>query len=188
MSTKRNLVIYVTAIIVVGIPSLIYLDRSAFDDDAFGVVLRASARIALLIYLLIFSIRPLQQLLKSDLTRTLLRNRRSIGIAFAGVMTAHLVFLIWFNGPIAPIPGMIVYALLFLMLITSFDKPRAALGIRRWKILHKTGLYVIGVAFAQTVVRGVLDTPDNPTYLALAALFLMAISVRVAAFFKTRSA
>ena len=188
MSTRRNLLVFTAAIVVVGIPSLFFLDRGDFSADAFGVVLRTSARLAILVYLVVFSARPLHQLAPSGPTRTLLINRRSVGVAFAGVMTAHLVFLLWFNGLIAPIPGMLVYTLLFLMLITSFDKPRAALGPRRWRYLHKTGLYVLGIALAQAVVGGLWDTPADPVYLALAALFLVAILLRVAAFFKTRAA
>ena len=114
-------------------------------------------------------------------------SRRSIGVAFAGVMTAHLVYLLWLNGPVTPVPGMIVYALLLLMLITSFDRPRAALGPRRWLYLHKTGLYVLGYAFAQTVVGGLRESPSDPVYLTLAALFVLAIAIRVAAFIKTRA-
>jgi sulfoxide reductase heme-binding subunit YedZ len=188
LSTRRNLVVLTAAVVIVGIPSLVYLSRGSFEDAVFGDVLRTSARLALLIYLVIFSARPLHQLTPSGPTRSLLMNRRSVGVAFAGVMTAHLIFLLWFNGLIAPIPGMIVYALLILMLITSFDRPRAALGPRRWKYLHKTGLYVLGIAFAQAVVRGLWDTPTDPAYLILAALFVIAILLRVTAFFKSRTA
>ena len=188
MSTRRNLLVFAAAIVITGLPSLLFLNRSGFDEESFGVVLRASARVALLIYLVIFATRPLRQLVPSGFTRSLQTNRRFIGIALAGVMTAHLVFLIWLNGPVTPIPGMFVYSLLYLMFITTFDKPRAALGPRRWKYLHRTGLYVLGIAFAQTVAAGLRETPTDPIYLVLAILFLTAIFLRVAAFFKTRSA
>lgn len=188
MPTRRNLLVFAAAIVITGLPSLLFLDRSGFDEESFGVVLRASARLALLIYLVIFATRPLRQLVTSGLTRALQANRRFIGIAFAGVMTAHLIFLVWLNGPVAPIPGVFAYSLLYLMFITSFNKPRAALGPRRWKYLHKTGLYVLGIAFAQTVVGGLRDTPGDPVYVTLAILFLTAIALRIAAFFKTRSA
>ena len=186
MSTRRNLFVFISALVIVGVPSLYLLNRSGFDEDAFGVVLRTSARLALIIYLLIFSIRPLHQLVASTYSRTLLSNRRYIGVAFAGIMVAHLVFLLWFNGLVTPVPGMIIYALLLSMLITSFDGPRAVLGPKRWKILHKTGLYALGFAFAQTVVGGLRESPGDPVYLALAALFLLAIALRVGAFVKVR--
>ena len=131
MQSRRNLFVFAAALGIVGIPSLFYLNRSGFDEDAFGVVLRTSARFAILIYLLIFSARPLHQLVTSGSTRSLLTNRRYIGIALAGVMMAHLIFLLWFNGLVTPVPGMIIYALLIAMLITSFNGPRAALGPKR---------------------------------------------------------
>jgi DMSO/TMAO reductase YedYZ heme-binding membrane subunit len=188
MSTRRNLIVLDAAILIVGLPSLLVLWQSDFDEESFGVVLRATARVALLVFLVIFVTRPLHQLATSGFTRTLQANRRNMGIAFAGVMTAHLGLLIWFNGPVAPIPGIIAYSLLYLMLVTSFDKPRAALGLRRWKYLHKTGLYVLGYAFAQTIVVALMESPGDPVYLALAALFVIAILLRAGAFLKKRSA
>lgn len=129
---------------------------------------------------------PLRDLNVNAIVRNLLKNRRLIGIAFAAIMTAHLVLLIALNGLPAAFFGTVVYALIYLMLITSFNKPAAALGPGRWKILHKTGLCVIGIALAQEQFTRMLTGVGEPANYVLAALVLAAIGVRVAAWLKKR--
>ena len=119
---------------------------------------------------------PLRDLNVNAIVRNLLKNRRLIGIAFAAIMTAHLVLLIALNGLPAAFFGM----------ITSFNKPAAALGPGRWKILHKTGLCVIGIALAQEQFTRMLTGVGEPANYVLAALVLAAIGVRVAAWLKKR--
>jgi hypothetical protein len=169
--------------------------QSAADEESFGTVLRQTARIGLFIYLLIFMLRPAQQLRPSKTGRALLRNRRYIGVAFAGVMTAHLMLIIWFwffvLGEAIPalllVSGGGAYLMIFLMLITSFDKPARALGPRSWRRLHKLGLYWIGAVFANTIAPDVLREPRNPFYLATVLLMLVAIVLRVLAYLKRQS-
>ena len=183
---QRNLIVYFGAVLVTGIAALLYAGQTTFDEESLHVVLRVSARLALLIYLLVFVARPLRQLSTGAAGKALLRNRRSIGIAFAAVMSVHLAFLLWANWPDVAAPGMVVYALIFLMLVTSFDGPTRALGPRRWKWLHKTGLYVIGIGLAQAQFGRILSGVGRPVHYVLAALFLLAIGIRVAAWRKTR--
>jgi DMSO/TMAO reductase YedYZ heme-binding membrane subunit len=196
LSTKsvKTLSLYLAAVCVTGLPAVWYVLQHAADDAAFGLVLRQTARSALYIYLLIFVLRPLQQLRPSGIGRSLLRNRRYIGVAFAGIMTAHLVLILWYRvfvvgEPIPPLSllgGGGAYLLLLLMLITSFDGPARAIGPLNWRRLHKTGLYWIGVIFANTMIPDVISEPGNPFYLATALLMLIAIGIRVLAFARRR--
>ena len=187
-SNRKNFAVFATVFLLFSFPTIYYLGQHGWDEESLGATLRISARIALLIYLMVFIARPLRDLGINPVGQYLLKNRRLIGIAFAAIMTAHLALLIELNGLPAAYLGIIVYSFIYLMLITSFNKPAAALGPKRWKILHKTGLYVIGIALAQAQFTRIYRGVDEPVHYVLAALVLIAIGLRVAAWQKNRSA
>jgi len=182
---RGNVAAFVAAFILSAAPAWLLLRRNGFDDETFGVILRSGARVALLVFLVAFVARPLHQLVKTPATRRLLANRRLVGVAFAGVMSAHLLFLLWFNGFVVA-PGMLVFALIFLMLLTSFRGPAAAIGPKRWKVLHRTGLYVTGFAFSLAVLADLRAGSPDPAYRTLAILVIVAVAIRVAAFWRQR--
>ena len=185
---RKNWTVLLTVLLATALPVIAYLLPRNVDEDSLGLVLRVTGRIALLIYLLIFVARPLRQLVVSPASAWLLKNRRYLGISFATVMSVHLVLLIMLNGIPLAIPGIAAYALMYLMLITSFDGPAAALGPRRWRLLHKTGLYVIGAILVVVTAGDLIATPGDPLRIAIALLLLAAIVVRVAAYLKRRAA
>jgi len=135
-----------------------YLAIAGTSDEYLRIVLRLSARAALLVLLLVFVARPLQQLFHTAQTARLLRNRRLLGIAFAGIHTAHLGFILlrarliqdFEFSPAANLPGMLAYVVILLMFASSFDSTTRLLGPRYWRLLHKSGLYVLFAAFTQT--------------------------------------
>jgi DMSO/TMAO reductase YedYZ heme-binding membrane subunit len=184
-SNRKNLVVLVACLLLTGAASLLVVAGADFSEESFGFVLRWGARVALLIYLLIFIARPLRQLSKHPLGRSLVRNRRFIGIGFAAVMTVHLVFLLWHNGPTINLPGFITYAMIYLMLITSFDRPTAWLGPKRWRLLHKTGVYWLAIAYSVSMFGGLLET-GGAVYAVFAVLIVLALALRFAAFVQTR--
>lgn len=186
-SNSKNITVFSIALVAFSLPAWLYLEQHAWSEDSLGVTLRISARLSLLIYLLVFITRPLRNLSVTVISSALTRNRRLLGIAFAAVMTAHLYLLITLNGLPAAYFGMIVYSFIYLMLITSFNKPTAALGPKRWKILHKTGLYVIGIALAQAQFTRIIRGVGEPVHYILAALVLIAIGIRIAAWQKRRN-
>lgn len=186
-SNARNFTALSSVLLLSGVPTYWYLNQHGWSEDSLGVTLRLTARAALLIFMLIFVARPLRQLSVNALSRWLVTNRRLLGISFAAVMIVHLYLLITLNGVQLLNFGVIVYLLIVLMLITSFNKPTAALGPKRWKMLHKTGLYVIGIALAQTQFTRIARGADEPIHYALAVLVLIAIGIRIAAWRKSRS-
>jgi len=101
-------------------------------------------------------------------------------------MIVHLVLLVIANEQPFKITGVVVYLLLLLMLFTSFDSAPAKLGPRNWRRLHKTGLYALGIAYFVSVGSAFLKTPLDPVYLPLTVLSMVAIAIRVAAFWKNR--
>lgn len=187
-SSQKNVRVFTAAFLAFSLPAYLYLQQHGWDEDSLGVTLRLSARLSLLVYLLIFVARPLRDLAANALSRNLVKYRRLLGVAFAAIMTAHFILLVTLNGLPAAIGGMIVYAFIYLMLITSFNKPAAALGPKRWRLLHKTGLYVIGYALAQAQFSRILTGVGEPVHYVLAALILLAVGIRVGAWVKKRRA
>ena len=189
----RTASFFLAAAILTGIPGVAAVLQSAASDDAVREALRVTARIGLVLYVVIFVVRPLQVLWPSALTRALLKNRRYIGVTFAGVMTAHLFFIMWrwVAGDVV-LPAFVLvfgggaYVCLYLMVITSFDAPARALGSRNWRRLHTLGIYWLGLDFANTVIRRLLRDPDAPIFIAEATLLSLAILLRVLAFLKTQ--
>lgn len=186
-SNTRNVAVLASVLLICAIPIAWYIDLHGLNEDSLGVTLRLTARTALLIYLLVFIARPLRQLTANSLSRWLLTNRRYLGISFAAVMIAHLYLLVTLNGIQLLNAGVLVYLLILLMLVTSFNRPTAALGPRRWQILHKTGLYVIGIALAQAQFTRIVTGVAEPVHYILAALILVATGIRVAAWRQQRS-
>ena len=188
------MLVYVLVLLAVATPLIIFLAPNAVDESNLGLTLRATARLAFLIYVLVFVTRPLQQIFPTPLTKALFRNRRYVGISFAAVMTVHLALIGWLllyvldegRSLASLVPGIVTYTLIGLMLITSFDAPARALGPKNWRRLHKAGLYWIGAIFGVTLVPDVIDYPSDPVYMGIGMLMVVAIFLRIAAFLRTK--
>jgi sulfoxide reductase heme-binding subunit YedZ len=183
---QKNLTIFGLTALITGAPVLAYLMLLSSDEEHMRQMLRFSAWSAVLIYLVVFVARPLNQLIGSPFSRMLLKNRRYVGITLAAVMTIHLVLLLIVNKQAFNIPGTTIYLLMFLMLFTSFDGAPAKIGPRNWRVLHKTGLYGLGIAYSGAIGSAFLQTPLDPVYLTLTILVLAAVAIRIAAFWKVR--
>ncbi len=87
----------------------------------------------------------------------LLRNRKYIGLSFAAAMAWQLLFIVWLTSVHNDyylrevyvlrdvFEGVIGYALLIAMTITSFKFGRKHLSPKQWKRLHKTGIYSLWI-------------------------------------------
>ena len=141
-SNQKNWAVFFAATGMVGAAAAAVLGAAGNTDDNIALTLRASARAAFLVLLLVFVARPLHQLLVSPGTSALLRNRRLLGVAFAGIHTAHLGLILYRDYAVPEfefsvrdnLPGGLTYLLIYLMLITSFDRPARAIGRTNWKI------------------------------------------------------
>lgn len=182
----KSLAVFLLGILLAGGAVLSFLGVAGSGSEQMHQVLRWTAWLAILIYLVIFVTRPLQQLRPSPFYRRLLRNRRYLGVSLAAVMTIHLVLLLIVNEQAFNIPGATVFALMYLMLLTSFDGAPARIGPRNWRLLHKAGLYALGAGFMNSIVGHLVREPRNPIYALISLLMLAAIAVRVAAFLKKR--
>ncbi len=159
-----------------------------WNEEGVRTVVRASARASLTLFLLAFSASGLRRLWRTQASAWLLRNRRYLGVSFAVSHALHLMSLIVLGSlfpdrfyrdlnPVVPVAGSIAYLFVAAMAATSFDRSAAWLGPRRWKLLHKTGGYVILAVFAFNFVEMALA---DPFYLPFALAIVAVLGLRVA--------
>ncbi len=193
-SNQRNTAVLLGSSGVTVFLSIAWLGIAGVSDDSISLLLRLSARVAFVLLLIVFVARPLSLLFKSPGTAKLLRNRRLVGIAFAGVHIAHFGLLVYKHN-VAPDfaleiganhLGVLTYIVIFAMLVTSWDRTARAIGPKAWKVLHKAGLYVLFGAFANTQLPRSLDDLENANWWLL-ALIAIALIIRLTAFFVRRA-
>lgn len=187
-------VVYVSVAMVLGAAILLMLSPAFEDESKVSLALRASAQLAFFNYVIIFVARPARQLMPNGFTLLLLQKRPHLGVSLAAIMTVHLALIAWWfvfvlqeRPPLLTLLiGGVAYLLILLMLITTYAAPARALGPRNWRRLHKTGLYFIGAVYFNALVRDVIAKPSDPVYLAIGVLMVFAITVRLAAYAKTK--
>ena len=128
------------------------------SEEGTKIALRATARVGFLWFALAFSSAPLNELLATRWTKWLLARRRFVGASFAAAFLTHVAMIVWLYhvAPVVdaarPVPlfevvgGVLGLSVVYALLLTSFDRAAAALGRRRWSILHLYGsIYVMGI-------------------------------------------
>lgn len=193
-SNGKNVAILAAVALPTSIICIAVLGAAGASDEHLRTLLTLTARLSFLIFLAIFVARPLAQIAPSRATGRLLRERRSLGVAFAAMHTVHLALIAY---RYSTVPGLeyplvdalfggTAYAFVYLMLLTSFDGPARALGRTAWRRLHKAGLYYIGFIFIATL----LPEPGEPVYTFERAWFValtgLAVFVRLTAWFAHR--
>jgi len=190
---RRTLIQFLASTALVAAACVTYLAFAGWTDDNNRLLLRLTARVAFVVLMLVFIARPLRELIATPLTRALLKQRRQVGVTFAGIHTVHMTLIIY-RGQHVPdfefnlagnLPGMITYVVIYLMLITSFSGPARAIGPKAWRILHKTGLFLITAVFAQTQLPKSMDDLGDVNW-GLVGLLVFALLVRGTAFFAGR--
>jgi hypothetical protein len=123
--------------------------------------IRITARTSAILFLLAFTASSLYQLWPNDTTKWIRRNRRHLGVAFAGSHLVHALFITAtiilsrqrFEAGVERTPhavylvDFIAYGFIIAMTITSFDRVAKRMQYAAWKRLHVTGSYVIWFAF-----------------------------------------
>jgi methionine sulfoxide reductase heme-binding subunit len=132
------------------------------------LILRATARTSLFLFLAVFVGSPLRAAWPSRLTRWLVENRRYLGVSFATSHTIHFAAIIGLTrvSPERPdlavlLVGGLGYAFILAMAGTSFDASAAWLGLRRWKMLHTCGVYYIWSVFTLTSLGAAVRDPRS---------------------------
>ena len=185
-SNQKNWLVFFATLGFGLLASFGLLQAAGHTDENVRETLRLTARASFAILLIIFVARPAHQLFTTHFTSQLLSRRRLLGVAFAGMHTAHLVLIFYrlrinedMGLEAGNIPGAIIYLLIFAMFVTSFDSTTRMLGRTNWKRLHTFGLYVIFIAFAQREIPRSLETAESANWI-LTALAAAALLLRVA--------
>ncbi len=150
-------------------------------ETGLRAAIRATARLSLLLLLPAFVASSAQQLFRAPWSKWMLRNRRYLGLSFAVSQFTHLGFVValattanasFLAGLSRPtlIGGSVGYLFLLLLTVTSFDRTTAWLGRRRWRLLHKSGVWLLWTIFAFTYLFAALSgAPTGLFFLPLLA-------------------
>jgi len=156
-------------------------------EQGVGLVTRATARVACVVFLAAWSASSLRRLWPTPLSAWLLRNRRHLGLSFATVQLFHAVAiggLVWLLGdafeydPVSLSVGGMAYVFTVALAATSSDRAVAWLGRSRWRVLHRFGAHWIFFVFAATLLPAAFT---SPLHALLAALVAAALAARIAA-------
>jgi DMSO/TMAO reductase YedYZ heme-binding membrane subunit len=172
--------------------SLWLLATHGWDVESVRLVIRATARASLVLFVLAFTASALVDLVPSEATRWQRRNRRYLGVSFAVSHFIHLAAILalasidkalfWTLTNINTIVlAGAAYLFIAAMTATSFDRSAAWLGPRKWRLLHLVGGWYIWISFAVAIGKRV---PLDRFYWPMAALVLAAAIVRLIAMFK----
>ncbi|HEY0257217.1 MAG TPA: ferric reductase-like transmembrane domain-containing protein, partial [Candidatus Methylacidiphilales bacterium] len=140
---------------------------------------------ASVILAIVLSLSPLRVIFpKSRLVLALNRHRRLIGVTVFVYVVLHVTAHFLYEGGFATFPadiekpfiltGLIAFAILFLLAITSLNRAVRWLGARRWKWLHRL-VYVAAVlvVYHQIYARKIFPVQVLWIFLPLVALELM---------------
>jgi DMSO/TMAO reductase YedYZ heme-binding membrane subunit len=181
------------ALAAAGAIGIIAGSLAAYPDASEGWLhaARYTARFAFLTFVPVFVARPWHQLWPSAASRWALRNRRSLGLAFAIAHFIHLYALTRFRVVIAEAPDVATlvvgggaYVLLAAMVVTSNDAAVRALGARNWKRLHTVGIYWLWFVFFQSYAKR--SASGQYSLLPFALVAFLALSIRIAARVRSR--
>ncbi len=170
-----------------------------WGGPAVSSLIQLSVRFAVPWLFLAFAASSIQVLFPGPLSLWLARNRKYLGMAFAAGMAWQALFILWLVLVYTDyyvdevyvlrdaIEGVIGYAFLTAMAVTSFMPVRRHMTPGQWKLLHKSGMYFLW-AYAFSTYWWSLYYYPNPA--PLDSLFywagLTAWALRVAAWSKKR--
>lgn len=172
--------------------SFYLLASHAWDIEGIRLVIRATARTSLILFVLAFTASAMTALAPNAATRWQRQNRRYLGVSFAVSHLIHLCAILslaavdrslfWqLTNIMTILLAGAAYLFIAAMAATSFDRSAAWLGPRNWRRLHLIGGWYIWVSFAVAVGKRV---PFDSFYWPMAVLLLAAAAVRLIAMFQ----
>ena len=166
-----------------------FMAAHGWDAEGVRLVIRATARMSLVLFALAFTASAMAELFPSEMTRWQLSNRRCLGVSFAASHFIHLGAIVtlavldralfWKLTNVSTIVlAGAAYFFIAAMTVTSFDATARWLGPRKWRLLHLVGGWYIWISFAVAVGKRV---PLDSFYWPMAALVLAIAAVRLVA-------
>jgi len=179
---------------MLAVMTILLIPMAAHQSDAIRLVIRATARTSLILFMLAFSAAALAQLSPVPAVGWLRRNRRYIGVGFALSHLLHAAAIIKLaqsdpvlfdalTSPASFIFGGAAYGFILAMLATSFDNTARAIGPLAWQRLHTTGSWFLWLMF---VINFGKRAPLHPSYWSAIVIALLALFIRLIAWRKAR--
>ena len=174
--------------LAIGVMCAGLLAAAGTGEEGVRVVIRATARTSVGLFVLAFVAAPLARAWPTAASRWLIANRRYVGVSFAVSHLAHLLALLtlvgwsirsFFTtaGVATGVAGGIGYLFVAAMAATSFDRTAAWLGPRRWRHLHTTGVYYLWFVFFATFAPRAFAAPAF--YATITLVLLAALGLRL---------
>ena len=181
--------LFAVLMLALGGLSLSLADISGFEVEGIRMVIRFTARTSLLFFCLAFSAGAVWRLWPNTWTHWQRRNRRYLGLTFAGSHALHAVAIAAFaaidpagfmaaTSAASYIFGGIGYSFIVAMTVTSFSGTARAIGPRAWRILHLSGGYYLWFQFMVSFGKRV---PGMPLYALFLIPLVAVMAVRLAA-------
>lgn len=169
--------------------SLGFLFVLGWDTDGYRMVIRATARTSLVLFLAAFAASAAFKLWPAPFTRWLRRNRRQLALGFAMSHFIHALAIIalwqtdpgvfWvLTNPKSLVTGGTAYLFIALLAATSFDRMVKALGPKAWGRLHWWGVWIVALSFIFTNGKRI---PVSGWYALPVALVVAVIVLRMMA-------
>lgn len=185
--------VWICFVIAVGSLTVVALVHG-LAEEALRSGLRITARLAAVVFTLVFAASSLNALFRTAWSKWLLRNRRYLGLGFGVIHLSHAALIVSLaaaypvsfqatTDAVGLIGGSLGYVFVVLMMATSFDSAVRLLGRCRWQVLHKVGMYVLWGIFVFSYAPRVVMAPE---YLPLLLMLLAAFALRVVVFFRQR--
>jgi len=167
--------------------------------EGISSMIQLSVRCAIPWLYLAFAASSIQVLFPGPFGRWILRNRKYLGLCFAAAMAWQLLFILWLVTVHTDyyveevyvmrdaIEGVVGYAFLVAMTLTSFRFARKHLKPRQWRLLHLSGIYFLW-AYAFSVYWWELFYYPDPVVIDYVYYWggFLAWGLRSAAWYKKR--
>ena len=158
-----------------------------FTEEGIRLIIRWTARFSVSCFALAFAGSAIHKIIQNSFSFWIFRNRKFFGISFALLHLTHLAAIVAlqiFFHPVfvnaatfSLVAGGGAYLFLILMLLTSFERFRALLSFKQWKLLHTVGGYWIFVVFFSNYFKRVWS--GDFSYLPLLSLLIIVLGLRV---------
>ncbi len=175
-------IVYLSAAII-GTIFLIILFFNGINEANIRLIIRATARISCILFVLIFIASSLHKIRSSKISKWLLKNRRYLGVSVAVSHIYHTIaiigLLVMTSGKAYNFDpaGHIGYIILIAMTVTSFERTAALIGKTVWKRLHGVGIYYLWFYFTYLFYLGLEESIS--IYLPFVLLLVLAMIIRL---------
>ncbi len=175
---------------------LSFLAVIGWDTDGYRMVIRATARTSLVLFLAAFAASASAARWPGPFTRWLRRNRRQLGLGFAmsHFIHAFAIIALWktnpaifwaLTNPKSIVTGGIAYLFIALLAAASFDRMVKTIGPKVWARVHGCGVWIVALSFIFTNGKRI---PVSGWYALPVALVVAVIVLRVVTGRKQRRA